>query len=51
VGHEVEITVKDIDIRNYAKYLLKEGEDVEKRELLGNLKSKVILRNKQLFLQ
>jgi len=29
----------DINIRTYAKYLLKEGSITEKRELLGNLKA------------
>jgi len=38
--------VKDVDIRNYAKYLLTEGSMFEKRDLLGCLKSKIILRGK-----
>lgn len=37
---------KDVDIRNYAKYLLTEGTIFEKRDLLGCLKSKIILENK-----
>ena len=40
-----------IDVRNYAKYLLKEGSIVEKRELLGCIKSKVILIDKQIKLE
>ncbi len=36
----------DLDIRAYAKYLLKEGSVSEKRELLGNLRSKLIYKNK-----
>lgn len=36
----------DIDIRTYAKYILREGSIVEKRELLGCLKSQVILTDK-----
>jgi len=40
------VVVADIDIRNYAKYVLREGKDVEKRELLGCLKSKIELKNK-----
>ncbi|MFH0791855.1 MAG: recombinase family protein [bacterium] len=36
---------KEIDIRNYAKYILKEGTMFEKRELLSNLKNKLILKN------
>jgi site-specific DNA recombinase len=46
-----ELTVTDeIDIRTYAKYLLKEGADIEKRELLGCLRSKIILNNKRISL-
>ena len=42
---------KQIDIRNYAKYILKEGAIYEKRELLSCLKSKLILKNKELTLE
>ncbi len=40
-----------IDIRNYAKYLLKEGTITEKRELLGCLKSTLVLKDKKVSLQ
>ena len=46
LGNKERIQIEDIDIRNYARYLLKEGEDLEKRELLSSLKSKVVLENK-----
>ncbi len=46
LGIKDKIIVGDIDIRNYAKYILREGQDVEKRELLGCLKSKISLKNK-----
>ena len=46
LGIKDKIEVGDIDIRNYAKFILREGTDVEKRELLGCLKSKISLRNK-----
>ncbi len=42
-----EYSVKDADIRNYAKYLLTEGSMFEKRDLLGCLKSKVVLSDKK----
>lgn len=42
---------KEIDIRNYAKYILKEGTVYEKRELLSCLKTKLILNNKELRLE
>lgn len=40
----------DTDIRNYAKYILKEGSTVEKRELLTNLRSKILYKDKTLTL-
>ena len=42
---------RNVDIKNYAKYLLKEGTIVEKRDLLSNLKSKLVLTNKIISLQ
>ncbi len=45
-----EIKVEDIDIRNYAKYILKSGKDLEKRELLGCLKSRIHLISKRVTL-
>ncbi len=50
LGTKEKIEVKDIDIRNYAKYVLREAPDVEKRELLGCLKSKITLKQKQISL-
>jgi len=41
---------KDVDIRKYAQYVLKEGNNFEKRELLTNLKSKLLLKDKTLLL-
>ncbi|MES2224902.1 MAG: recombinase family protein [Patescibacteria group bacterium] len=43
---EEEYKVKDADIRNYAKYLLTEGNMFEKRDLLECLKSKIALKSK-----
>ena len=43
-------TDSDTDIRNYAKYLLKEGSMIEKRELLGNLRSRILYKDKVLTL-
>ncbi|MCK9588145.1 MAG: recombinase family protein [Terrimicrobiaceae bacterium] len=42
---------QDVDIRNYAKYLLRDGTILEKRELLGCLKSKAILRDRKIILE
>lgn len=46
LGSKERIEVKDVDIRDYAKYVLREASDTEKRELLGCLRSKIILTNK-----
>lgn len=46
LGIKEKIEIKDIDIREYAKYVLKDGKDFEKRELLGCLKSNIVLENK-----
>jgi len=40
---------KDLDIRNYAKYVLKEGSILEKREVLGCLESRLVMKNKQIL--
>jgi len=42
---------KDLDIKTYTKYLLKEGTITEKRELLANIKSRLKFRNKQVVLE
>jgi len=42
---------KEVDIRNYAKYILKAGSIVEKRELLTCFKSKLLLKNKVVYLE
>lgn len=44
-------TDQETDIRNYAKYILKEGSTVEKRELLANLRSRIVYKDKTLSLE
>lgn len=39
-----------VDMRVYAKYVLKEGSSLEKRELLVNLRSRITLKDKKLTL-
>lgn len=53
VGRESNLPKKsnEINIRNYAKYVLTEGTKEEKRELLECLKSKIILKNKQIYIK
>ena len=48
LGTKEKVDINTIDIRGYAKYVLQEGEDVQKRELLGCLKTKILLANKKI---
>jgi hypothetical protein len=50
LGKKENIKVADLEIRNYAKYILKEGTNAEKRELLGCFKSKISLKEKIIIL-
>jgi site-specific DNA recombinase len=45
-GKNQNIDVSDVDVKNYIKFLLKEGEDQEKRELLTCLHGEIKLSNK-----
>jgi len=45
-----EAVEAEVNIRTYAKYLLREGSVSEKRELLGNLRSRLIYRDKTISL-
>ena len=46
LGTKEPIEIADIDIRNYTKYIFKEGTDLEKREILGCLRGKITLEDK-----
>ncbi|KND51841.1 MAG: site-specific DNA recombinase [Parcubacteria bacterium C7867-001] len=48
LGHKKDVQTPDVDIRNYAKYLLKEGTIFEKREMLSCLKTKLFLKDKKI---
>lgn len=41
---------KSIDMKNYAKYVLREGSIIEKREVLSQLESKLTMKNKKIYL-
>ena len=47
---EEEEKQKDIDIKNYAKYILKNGNLYEKRDLLSCLRSRLVLKDRKIFL-
>ncbi len=49
-GSKSTLVIGNIDIRNYFKFILKFGEDAEKRELLSCLKDKIFLNQKTLTL-
>ncbi|MBT4209969.1 MAG: recombinase family protein [Candidatus Komeilibacteria bacterium] len=51
LGVKDRVVIADIDIRNYAKYILREGSILEKRELLGCFQSRLMLNNKLLTLK
>jgi len=45
-GKNQNIDVSNVDVKNYIKFLLKEGDDQEKRELLTCLNGEILLNNK-----
>lgn len=47
LGLKQAIQIDDIDTRDYAKFVLKDGTVEEKRELLACFKSKILLKNKE----
>jgi DNA invertase Pin-like site-specific DNA recombinase len=48
LGHKQDKSSPEVDVRNYTKYLLREGTLIEKRELLGCLQSKLSLKDKKI---
>lgn len=50
LGEKTQIKVSNIDIRNYLKYILRDGTNLEKREILSACKSKIILKNKSIII-
>lgn len=50
LGNTDTVEAVDIDVRNYAKYILTDGKDLEKRELLSCLKSQITLKHKKISL-
>lgn len=45
-----KVTEEKVDIRAYAKYLLREGTIYEKRELLEQLKNKIQMKDRKIYL-
>jgi site-specific DNA recombinase len=51
LGMKTKERSTDVDVRDYAKYLLREGTIAEKRELLSCLRSKLVLTDRHVSLQ
>jgi site-specific DNA recombinase len=50
LGKSSRVTVETIDIKDYAKYILREATPLEKRELLGCLMGQIIFKDKSISL-
>lgn len=48
LGIKQQVEIRDVDIKDYIKFILRQGKIEEKRELLNCFKSKIILKNKNL---
>ena len=46
-----KVKTGEMDVRRYAKYLLENRSLSEKRELLGHLKGKVIMNDREITLE
>ena len=51
LGQKKEANNSDVDIRNYVKYLLRDGTITEKRELLLFMRSKLVIKDKKIILE
>ena len=51
LGERIDMEVTDIDIKEYVKFLLKEGTLEEKREVISCFNSQILLKDKTLILQ
>lgn len=50
LGTKEKVSISEVNMRSYAEYVLQEGEDIQKRELLGCLKGKIALNNKKIYI-
>jgi DNA invertase Pin-like site-specific DNA recombinase len=51
LGVKEKDKAKEIDIRKYAKYMLREGTLVERRELLQHLRNRIVMKDKKISLE
>lgn len=45
LGQKTKTAIQEVDVKTYAKYILREGGKEERRELLGCIKSKILLQD------
>jgi hypothetical protein len=50
ISNQVKLNT-EVNTRNYAKYILKEGALIEKRELLTCLQSRLVLKDRNVCLE
>lgn len=50
LGLKQDIQIEEVDIKNYAKFILKDGDIEEKRELLEYLAGQIVLKEKKVYL-
>ena len=51
LGESAKVVVKDIDVKDYVKFLLKEGSFEDKRAILSCVTSQIVLNKKAVFLR
>jgi inorganic pyrophosphatase/exopolyphosphatase len=54
LGKKNKPEIQKVDLRDYIKFILKKGtnlEKLEKREILDSLKGKLILNDREIFLE
>jgi hypothetical protein len=51
LGQKKEANNSEVDVRNYVKYLLRDGTITEKRELLLFMRSKLVIKDKKIILE
>ncbi|MFA7193790.1 MAG: recombinase family protein [Candidatus Paceibacterota bacterium] len=51
LGTNLSKAVVDLDFKSYMKYILKDGTNYEKREIMGCMRSKIILKNKSISIK
>jgi hypothetical protein len=50
LNQSIDIRLEDIDVKNYVKFVLKDGSVEEKRDILENITGKIVFNNKKITL-